>query len=190
MTGLRPGFAEPVWDSQACFRAVLEAMARPGTVHQVAVPAEAPAPLDRATAAVVLTLVDAETPVCLHGAASGARGWVAFHCGAAEAELGRAAFVVAAAPVGLRGLAAGTDEAPELGATLILQVAALGSGRVYRLEGPGLAGPGVLRVEGLAAGFAEEWAWNRGRFPRGVDVILCAGDRLAAFPRTLDVREG
>ena len=27
-------------------------------------------------------------------------------------------------------------------------------------------------------------------FPRGIDLILCAGDTLAALPRSVTVREG
>jgi alpha-D-ribose 1-methylphosphonate 5-triphosphate synthase subunit PhnH len=26
-------------------------------------------------------------------------------------------------------------------------------------------------------------------FPRGVDIILCAGDRVAALPRTVQIQE-
>jgi alpha-D-ribose 1-methylphosphonate 5-triphosphate synthase subunit PhnH len=46
-----------------------------------------------------------------------------------------------------------------------------------------------MHVEGLAPGFVAEWAANHARFPRGIDLILCAGDRLAAFPRTLMIQE-
>ena len=42
----------------------------------------APAPLDPATAAVLLTLVDNETPLWLDPAVAAARDWLAFHCGA------------------------------------------------------------------------------------------------------------
>ncbi len=69
-------------DSQACFRAVLDAMARPGTVHTPGTPAEPPAPLHRATAAALLTLVDVDTPLWLDDEAAAAADWIAFHCGA------------------------------------------------------------------------------------------------------------
>jgi alpha-D-ribose 1-methylphosphonate 5-triphosphate synthase subunit PhnH len=189
MTALTPGFADPVLDSQACFRAVLDALARPGTIHAVAAPAEPPAPLDRATAAVLLTLADGDTPVWLDDAARAAAPWLAFHCGATLAGQGEAAFAVALSPVPLASLAAGSDEAPQDGATLVLQVRALGEGAAVRLSGPGLARPAVLRADGLPPGFAAEWAANRARFPRGVDVVLCAGDRLAALPRTVTVED-
>jgi len=78
-----PGFADPVSDAQSTFRAVLDAMARPGQVHHVGGGLTAPAPLDRATAAVLLTLVDNETPLWVDSAAADAREWLAFHCGAA-----------------------------------------------------------------------------------------------------------
>lgn len=190
MTLSRPGFADPVLESQACFRAVLDAMARPGTIHAVTAPADPPPPLHRATAAVLLTLVDADTPLWLDAAAEAAWGWIAFHAGAPQAPRAAAAFALALTPMGLTGFATGTDDGPEEAATLILQVSALGAGQALRISGPGLAAHARLRVDGLASGFVAEWAANRRLFPRGVDLILCAGDRLTAFPRTLMIEEG
>ncbi len=88
-----PGFADPVGDAQAIFRAVLDAMARPGKLHQVGAGLAAPAPLDCATAAVLLTLIDNETPLWVDPVADAARAWLAFHCGAAITDVsGEAAF--------------------------------------------------------------------------------------------------
>ena len=102
-----------------------------------------------------------------------------------------AAFVLAAgAPPALATLNAGTEEEPERGATLIIQVAALEEGRGWRLTGPGIEHEHRLHVEGMPAGFIAEWVANRALFPRGVDVVLCAGDRLAALPRTVAITEG
>ena len=195
------GFADPVLDSQACFRAVLDAMARPGSVHVVRGPRESPAGLDAATAAVLLTLVDAEVGVFFEPLGDGLREWLGFHCGASVvAEAGLAAFgvvlVASLTPtlsrrereqVVLSRFSAGTDEGPEEGATVVLQVAGLGVGEVLRLAGPGIEVVTELRVEGLPEGFREEWAINRAGFPRGVDVILCAGERVAALPRTVGI---
>ena len=184
-----PGFADPVASSQACFRAVLDAMARPGTIHAVAAPTDPPSPLDRATAAMLLTLVDADTPVWLDGAADAAMPWIAFHCGAARTGMADATFGLALGPLPLLTFAAGSDDAPEDGATLILQVAALGEGRRLRLSGPGLLHAAPFAAAGLPDGFVADWAANRARFPRGIDVLLCAGDRLAALPRTVTIED-
>ncbi len=187
MTALLPAFQNPVQDSQACFRAVLDALSQPGTIHSAAVP-HVPAPLGHAVAAVVLTLCDAETPLWLDPAAAAAAPWIAFHCGAPAAAPGAAAFAVVLGMLDLVAFAAGTDEAPEQGATVIVEVAGLGHGAAFTLSGPGLEHPVPFAVDGLPPDFARHWATNRARFPRGVDLILCAGDRFAALPRTVEIR--
>ncbi len=186
-TDLTPGFADPVAGAQACFRAVLDAMARPGRVMSVA-GVSAPAPLCDAAAAVLLTLVDHETPLWLDPDAEAARGWIAFHTGAPSSD--DAAFVMALSLPDLAALPAGTDEMPETSATVILQVRELGFGRRFVLAGPGLRWPTELRVDGLPADFVSIWQRNHALFPRGVDLILCAGSKLAALPRSVTVSEG
>ncbi len=188
MNVTHPGFADPVRDSQACFRAILDAMAQPGRILTIPAALNPPTTLDAATAAVLLTLADTDTPLWLDEAASAARDWIAFHCGAPGADAHLAALALALGPVRLDAFAAGADDAPELGATVILQVAALGRGALFDLSGPGLAAPSTLAVDGLPDGFASGWAANHALFPRGVDVILCAVDQVAALPRTVQIR--
>ena len=185
-----PGFANPVDDAQTAFRSVLDAMARPGSSHSAGTGLTPPPCLDPATAAMLLTLADAETPVFLAPELEPARDWVAFHCGAALlAEPARAAFVVATSLPDLTALDSGTDEAPENSATVILQLPALGEGPAWALAGPGLREPGILRARGLPADFAAAWARNHAAFPRGIDLILCAGAVLVALPRSLRITE-
>ncbi len=183
-----PGFADPVLDAQASFRAVLEAMSRPGRVQAVVAPPELPPGLSPAAAAMLLTLVDAATPLHLTAGAE-AEAWVRFHCGCPLVEVQDAVFVLDPA-ARLEALDAGTEEEPENGATLILEVAGLEEGRGWRLRGPGIRGEHRLQVRGAPEGFLAAWARNRARFPRGVDVILCAGVQIAALPRTVQIEEG
>ena len=187
---LQPGFADPVAGAQNCFRAVLDAMARPGHIREAGLDLVAPAPLAPATAAVLLTLLDYDTPVWLDHAAVAAGAWIGFHCGAPIVP-GAAAcsFAVALAMPELAMLPAGTHETPESAATLILQVNAFGRGRTYRLAGPGLREPVLLPVDGLPAGFASAWQENHALFPRGIDIVLCAGTSLAALPRSVALQE-
>jgi alpha-D-ribose 1-methylphosphonate 5-triphosphate synthase subunit PhnH len=181
-----PGFADPVLDSQAGFRAVLEAMSRPGRVQAIVPPPEVPPGLSPAAAAVLLTLVDAATPLRLAAGAE-AEAWVRFH-GGCPLVRDKAAFVLDAA-ASLLELEAGTEEEPEHGATLILEVAALEEGAGWRLTGPGIQHEHRLRVVGAPSGFVADWARNRARFPCGVDAILCAGTRIAALPRSVRIEE-
>ncbi|MBV9782795.1 MAG: phosphonate C-P lyase system protein PhnH [Acidisphaera sp.] len=183
-----PGFADPVAQAQGCFRAVLNALSRPGRLCEAGAGLTPPTPLDAATGAVLLTLLDGDTTLWLDAACGAAREWLAFHTGAPVcAAPADADFLLCRDLPDLAGVQAGSDEAPEDGATVILQVPALGRGRAMRLFGPGLRDPAELRVDGLPAGFASSWQANHARFPLGVDLILCAGTRLAALPRSVAV---
>ena len=184
-----PGFADPVLGAQASFRAVLDAMARPGSLHAAGAGITAPAPLDPATAAVLLTLVDGEIGLSLSADAAPARDWLAFHCGVAFVAPAQAAFALALACPDFSTLSAGTDEAPEASCTLILQLPALGRGTRYRLSGPGLRVPTDFQAGGLPEDFVARWAANHALFPRGIDLILCAGTLLTSLPRSVRVAE-
>ena len=181
---LTPGFADPVLEAQHCFRAVLEAMSRPGRVQQLRTNLQPPAPLQPAAAALLLTLADAATPVWLD-AGGDAATWLRFHAGCplvARPEEAAFALATGAMPP-LAALEAGTEEEPQRAATVLLQVPALAEGEGWRLSGPGIETIHRLRVEGLPADFAAQWAANRAGFPRGVDLVFCCGDRIAALPR-------
>ena len=192
MTGLDlPGFADPVTGAQAAFRAVLDATARPGRVCEAGADLTPPAPLGRAAAAVLLALVDHDTPLFVAPGYERAREWIAFHSGASiAANLGDCIFGLARAMPDLSLIPAGSYEAPELSATLILEVASLSRGTRYRLSGPGLRAPATLTVDGLPERFVELWSDNRRQFPCGVDLILCADATLAALPRSVTIEHG
>jgi alpha-D-ribose 1-methylphosphonate 5-triphosphate synthase subunit PhnH len=190
MTLDRPGFADPVMEAQACFRSVLSAMSCPGSIvatsHSIAAP-----PLDPATAAVLLTLVDAEVTLWLDDALAPSGDWLAFHAGVVRAPSpGAAAFVCATSLPPLRDVFAGTDAAPETAATVIVQVPALMDGTRLTLYGPGLEAPTVIAPQGLPADFLAQWAGNHRLFPRGVDLLLCAGGAFLALPRSVRIGEG
>ena len=100
----------------------------------------------------------------------------------------RAFFFVEGAAPPLASLALGSDDAPQDGATLFLQVATLEAAPGWRLTGPGIEIATDLRVTGLASGSVAEFVADRAAlaslFPRGIDIVLCAGGMIAALPRT------
>ncbi|MFY7959912.1 MAG: phosphonate C-P lyase system protein PhnH, partial [Elsteraceae bacterium] len=140
---------------------------------------------------VALTLMDADTPIWRDGKASGASAWLRFHCGAPLVEeIARASFVLCASghetpPLSAMNL--GDDDYPDRSATVVIEVASLTEGSGWRLNGPGIETESLLSVEGLPAGFREQWSANGAIFPRGVDVIFTCGDRVAGLPRRIRI---
>ncbi len=193
-SALRPGFGAPVPDSQHVFRRVLAAMSEPGSVHDVAVEMTPPPPLDPATAAVCLTLLDFETPAWLDAAAGGdgTRAWLRFHCGCPlAADAGAARFAILAAPAAMPPLAdfpLGSDAFPDESATLILQVASFMSGETIALGGPGVEDRREFRAAGIPEDFWKQRRELERLFPLGVDLVFASGSSLAAVPRSTQVR--
>lgn len=186
---LMAGLADPVLDSQSIFRGILAAMSYPGRRQSVAMDVPAPAPLDGATAAVCLTLMDVETPVWLDAPAANAvvADHLKFHCGCPLTQAcGDARFAVIAAPEDMPPIGdfdAGNDEYPDRSATLLIQVPSLDRGPAVRLTGPGIKDAARLTVAGLPKRFWGDWAANGQLFPTGIDVILTCGSDLVGLPR-------
>ena len=192
---LQPGFDDPVLESQSVFRALLDAMARPGRPEEIAPALEVPAPLRPLAAAVCLTLLDVDTPLWLDAparASESLRRFLAFHCGCPLTEdPAVAAFALITDPQAMPPLGAfgqGSAEYPDRSTTLVVQVETLGEalsedgGTVLR--GPGIEGSRRFHAAPLPPGFWAQAQANRAGFPRGVDVVFAAPDRLAALPRS------
>lgn len=185
------GFADPVGASQTVFRALMDAMARPGTEHALPDVTVAPAPLSASASALIATLADADTPVWLDAAltkTSAVRDWIVFHTGAPVVNNpSDAAFALVAAPQNLsalNGFSLGTQEFPDRSTTIILQVSTLSDGARLTLEGPGIKGQAHLAPNPMPQHFENQWQANRAAFPRGVDLILAAPGCVAALPRS------
>jgi alpha-D-ribose 1-methylphosphonate 5-triphosphate synthase subunit PhnH len=188
---LPAGFADKVLSAQSTFRSVMDAMARPGNVQRIAAAAGAPFPMMRGTAAIALTLFDHDTPVWLDRSMSETSDlakWLKFHTGApviADSAICSFALVGEAQAIpALDRFAFGSNEYPDRSTTLLLQVASLTQGPSFQLRGPGIDGTAVLQAAIQPADLFERLAINAALFPRGIDVVLVAGDAIVAIPRT------
>jgi alpha-D-ribose 1-methylphosphonate 5-triphosphate synthase subunit PhnH len=187
---LEGGFSNPVLDAQSVFRALMDAMARPGSIARVEAGMAPPAPLDRAAGAIACALIDADTPYWLDGPLDGEalRSWLAFHTGARPtASMPEAAFALVADPSSMppfECFAQGLQEYPDRSATLVLQLGGLEGGVPLTFRGPGIKDRVTIAPGGLPGDFAEQWHANRKRFPCGLDLILTAGNALACLPRS------
>lgn len=189
-TGLLPGFADPVAEAQKTFRAVLEATSRPGTIVTAPAQPAAPAPLNPVAAALLLALVDYETPLWLDDAARQPMvlDYLRFHCGCPlVADPAQAAFALVADPQSMPPLSTfhlGSDEYPDRSTTVIIQVPNLDGGDNWRLKGPGIRDQAILSASHLPVGFKSWVRDNHALFPRGVDLLFAAPAQLAGLPRS------
>jgi alpha-D-ribose 1-methylphosphonate 5-triphosphate synthase subunit PhnH len=185
-----PGFTDPVFDAQSTFRALLDAMARPGTMAEIGIELSPPAPLSPAATAVALTLFDHDTAVWLDDAAAAgdAPGFLAFHCGCPRAAAPLdAAFALIADPAAMPALdrfAPGTDAYPDGSTTLVIDLPSLDDGAEVSLTGPGIAKRATIAPAGLPGEFWDWMAANRTIFPLGVDIVLACRRTITCLPRT------
>lgn len=178
----------PVWRAghqQAMYRALITAMAYPGSIHDLGRHLGD----ERALTGVLATCLDQAVSLA---DASGLCGLARLRFLAAGAAPASAADWIA-----VDGRQAPTIEPrcgsvvePEASATLVIDIDRIGAGgRTYVLTGPGIAEHRRLDLAGLD----PAWLTARARwctpFPLGVDMILADNQRIAALPRTTTIQE-
>ena len=189
------GFADPVFQSQGAFRALLAALSEPGLACDIGVSVETPVGLEPATAVALLTLADYETPIWLPAALRDgpAGAWLRFHCGATLVDdPARAAFAVidgAVAEPKLAAFNAGDDQFPDRSTTVLVQCAGFEGGDAVTLAGPGIPGQRSIAPSGLRAGFWTEVENNAPLYPLGVDLLLVNGAQVLGLPRSTQIVE-
>ena len=190
-------FPAPVLASQAVFRAVMDAFARPGELKRLPGMSAAPAPLSATAAALASALLDYETPLWLDpvlARASQVVEWIRFQTAAPMTVNPRlAAFAIIAEPSQAPPFdlfALGSAEYPDRSTTVVLQVQRFGAGERLSLFGPGIAGRAQLAAEPLPLDFQDRLAANHALFPRGVDVVLVSPEAVAALPRSVTSERG
>jgi alpha-D-ribose 1-methylphosphonate 5-triphosphate synthase subunit PhnH len=185
------GFSDAVFNSQEVFRALMDAMASPGQVIDVGNLTAAPSPISSVAASVAATLFDHDATVWCDKSITGsaaAIGWLKFHTGL---ELTTNPSDAQFALIGdletmpsFESFAKGTSEYPDRSTTIILQVDGFNRPDELTLKGPGIQEAQVFAPSQLPRMFVDQWAANRGAFPRGIDLIFAGKGALAALPRT------
>jgi len=188
---LAAGFPDGVHDAQQAFRAVLDALARPGQIRVIG-PALPGVALGGAMARLLLSLCDDDTPVWWQCDGAGLPHWLRFHVGASVADAPGAASFAVITDLGqgltLADFAAGTAAAPEFSTTLLIELPSLTDGPMLAWHGPGIQGVQGVGLQGLPVDFWTQWQANHAAFPQGVDIIFTCGERALGLPRTTRVR--
>jgi alpha-D-ribose 1-methylphosphonate 5-triphosphate synthase subunit PhnH len=194
LSTLTPGFTDPVHDTQAVFRTLLDALSRPGPIGVI----ESVLPEVRATRAepaafaALLALCDYATPVWLAQPDTALGSALRFHTGAPLVdEPGAAAFAYihdASALPSLESFGLGAAESPEQSVTLLIRVEALTGGTPVVLNGPGILDTETISPVGLPGHFWRERAALAPLFPCGIDCYLVCGARLIGLPRTTQAK--
>jgi alpha-D-ribose 1-methylphosphonate 5-triphosphate synthase subunit PhnH len=187
------GFADPVMQSQTAFRAVMDALANPGTIQDLTLGLTPPSSLSPELAAIALTLCDHDTTLWLDRdlATDAVLGWLRFHTSAPiTSERTQAQFALTRDPaVLLADFNQGTDLYPDRSTTVALAIQSVSGGETLTLTGPGIESAITIAPQGLPADFLAQWAENGTQFPRGVDLLLVADGQLIGLPRTTRIKE-
>lgn len=183
---LLASFSHPVADAQRAFRRILKAMSEPGVM--VSLPLlPAWGRISPAATAVLMTLVDRETPLWIDSAFSDEAllSNLRFHTGAPVTASTDAPFALLHAQSATRidQFSPGSDLAPEKSSTLIIEVSALSGGLTLRLRGPGLMERRAIAPQ-LPESVLSYLRHRAHHFPQGIDLIFTCGENMMALPRS------
>jgi len=172
-------------DSARNFRALMEAMARPGTKHELIPPKQLPLGLSEAMAACLLVLCDQDVGVHLAGKhdQQEIRDWILFHCGSRLVQASDADFALGhfddLHP--FDAFSKGDPQYPDRSATLIIEQES--GWESFEIQGPGIKDSG-----GISLPRPDVFIHNRQLFPLGHDFLFTKGAAVTALPRSSMIR--
>jgi phosphonate C-P lyase system protein PhnH len=172
-------------DSARNFRALMEAMARPGKEQMLAPPKQVPSGLSAGMAACLLVLCDQDVGVHLAGKHDQPeiRDWILFHCGSRLVQASDADFALGhfddLHP--FDAFSKGDPQYPDRSATLIIEQESCWE--AFEIQGPGIKDSGVISLPR-----PDVFIHNRQLFPLGHDFLFTKGDAVTALPRSSMIR--
>jgi alpha-D-ribose 1-methylphosphonate 5-triphosphate synthase subunit PhnH len=186
---------DEVFDAQAQFRIVMDAMARPGKInvlpHLDILPPEG---LNEASALVALGLLNADvTFACSEVNADEIQSYLSVNTGAQlnPLEQGDYIFLTGQEDISVvEKVKVGTLSYPEQGATLIFGVSEISGSKTEGavkiiLKGPGIENTNTVFVTGINADLLNQIKIINQEFPLGVDLILTdVSNQLICIPRS------
>jgi alpha-D-ribose 1-methylphosphonate 5-triphosphate synthase subunit PhnH len=183
------GFDSEVFGSQAVFRQILMSMAYPGTIAQLKINMAVPGRLFPSAGAVLLTLLDFETPLWADLEPDAPElQWLTFYTGAPvtpdPAEASFALITDTEALTGFGRFNPGTAACPDISTTLVIQAQGIAPDRHLRLTGPGIEHETFIHIAGIPDPFWENRARTNQAYPTGIDMIVVHEGRFCAIPRT------
>ncbi|MBJ7554101.1 phosphonate C-P lyase system protein PhnH [Marinomonas spartinae] len=197
------GFQHIIHDSQIAFRQLLKAMSEPGSLVSVS----SPEPIDHlnaSTFAICQAMLDQQTPLWLspHFHTTNIKHNLHFHTGVSIIDESQQALFALLCPGDLDSFAdlsqhfsQGTNEYPETGCTLIVQVSSikddLSDEGNLRLTGPGIETAKFVSISDLPLALLDYLSNQTGErnasFPLGLDFIFVDQTHLVCLPRTTQV---
>jgi alpha-D-ribose 1-methylphosphonate 5-triphosphate synthase subunit PhnH len=205
LIGVKP--YDRVFDGQMHYRTLLQCTARPGTIGLLDdVALKTSSQLNRATTLIALALFSGDTWFYLAQGEEPALQFIQGETAAQPATAERAEFLIfpdlnrpdARWLDGLRQARLGTLAYPDLGATIVFQVAAISSTPLpgslrLTLTGPGIEETAAVFVQGAPETMFESLREQNAEFPLGVDAFLtcdshASGPCVLALPRTTRVQ--
>jgi alpha-D-ribose 1-methylphosphonate 5-triphosphate synthase subunit PhnH len=185
-----PALSRRAAREQSAFRALLEAMARPGTVGRIAPHPEGGS--FAAPIAVLEALLDHEVGFALVPDHDAARETLLRYTGSRVQTPERADYLLChgaeGIAAGLRAAMDGQLEYPDRSGTVVALVASVsgreGAGEMVRLAGPGVRTTAEVWVDGVTREHRSLFVERNRSVPNGVDLVLVASDGcLTCLPR-------
>jgi len=195
---------DDIFDSQATFRALLDALSRPGTIRRLPARPYASAPQGFCAPALTILKTMCDHRVSFSIGSSSRRpdlvSYLTMNLSTPFEEVEKADYVLFEGErfdPDFANLNHGTLEFPEFSATALLCVRRLSDGgqialpgSSLRFRGPGVKGTASLRAAGLDARYLEERSRANQFYPMGIDLFLVDADgRVAGIPRVSVVEQ-